>query len=314
MGSINRTHRIYTIALLATAGLAGSTARAQEPYPRRGWQAELSTLFHNVSGTVTIIDERTLHVSHFTYDGGGPAVYFYLGTQDTPAAFQAGLSVPPLLTGMPFNDEPITLTLPVGETLDGYEAVSVWCADFNVNFGSGTFAPPDPEYARAGWEADLPNGSHQVQGLATLINENLIHVTDFTYDGGAPAVYFYLGERDEHSSFMNGLEVPPLLERAYADESLVLEIPDPDTARGYRAISVWCAAFDINFSSASFEPPSVDLPLYADFSDCLVGPDSVPSPPAPLQSQDCLDMFDQDFDGDCDTVDFRDLQEAFPAP
>ena len=37
---------------------------------------------------------------------------------------------------------PLFVDLPAGETLDGWNAVSVWCAEFRVNFGSGTFAPP----------------------------------------------------------------------------------------------------------------------------------------------------------------------------
>jgi hypothetical protein len=121
--------------------IAVSAARADAEYARAGWRAELSTRFHAVEGTVTIVDERTLQVDHFTYDGPAPAVYFYLGAEDTNIAFTNGLSVPPQLI-RDYNDESLTLTLPAGETLDGYNAVSVWCADVRVNFGSGTFFPP----------------------------------------------------------------------------------------------------------------------------------------------------------------------------
>ncbi len=108
-------------------------------YDRTGWQAPLSTLFHNVSGTVTIVDANTLLVEDFNYDGGGPAVYFYLGADNTQSSFNSGLGIGPLLTGTVFTNDTLLVDLPGAQTLDGYTAISVWCEDFDVNFGSGTF-------------------------------------------------------------------------------------------------------------------------------------------------------------------------------
>jgi hypothetical protein len=108
-------------------------------YDRAGWEAQLSTFSHDVAGTVRIVDEDTLEIEGFTYDGGGPAVYFYLGEDNSDASFGAGLGVGPLLTGTVYNNDSLTVDLPEGVTLDGYNAVSVWCVDFSVNFGSGEF-------------------------------------------------------------------------------------------------------------------------------------------------------------------------------
>jgi hypothetical protein len=108
-------------------------------YDRAGWEAQLSTFSHDVAGTVRIVDEDTLEIEGFTYDGDGPGVYFYLGEDNSAASFGAGLGVGPLLTGTVYNDDMLTVDLPEGVTLDGYNAVSVWCVDFSVNFGSGEF-------------------------------------------------------------------------------------------------------------------------------------------------------------------------------
>ncbi len=108
---------------------------------RVGWQTSLATYFHQVSGEVTVVDAQTIRVDHFTFDGGGPAVYFYLGTEASNPAFAGGLPIGPQLT-RPYNDETVMLTLPPGETVAGYGAISVWCAAFDVDFGSGAFAPP----------------------------------------------------------------------------------------------------------------------------------------------------------------------------
>jgi len=205
---------------------------------------------------VTIVDARTLQVEHFTYDGTAPLVYFYLGASDSDPDFENGLQLEPLLDRS-YNDESLTLTLPGGETLDGYNAISVWCAQFSINFSSASFMAPTAMYERAGWVADIPLGLHLVEGQATIINDHIIHVEHFSYDGTAPLVYFYLGATNNDEDFQNGLQVPPLLDRAYDDESLVLLLPDGTTLDGYGAIAVWCVQFSVNFSSASFVNPLV---------------------------------------------------------
>lgn len=115
-----------------------------ETYARAGWVAKLSMLQHGVSGSVTIVDERTLRLDAFHYDGGGPAVYVYLAGQDVNAAFASGKAVGNRLNrnGVPYVNSSVVVQLPEGQTLDGLNAVSIWCADFRANFGSGTFAKP----------------------------------------------------------------------------------------------------------------------------------------------------------------------------
>ena len=110
-----------------------------------GWTGSLATYFHQVSGEVTFVDETTLRIDHFTFDGGGPAVYFYLGVDQSNSAFANGLQIQPRLS-RPYTDETVFVTLPPGETIEGYAAVSVWCAAFNVDFGSTLLAPPPVAY------------------------------------------------------------------------------------------------------------------------------------------------------------------------
>ncbi len=134
--------------VLCFAALHGGVINAQGSYPRAGWQAELNMVAHGVSGTATIVDEDTFQVDNFTYDGGGLAggVYFYLGASDSQSAFEAGLLAGPDLLGTSYDGTggPLEINLPGATTLDGYNAVSVWCVDANFNFGSGTFVVPEP--------------------------------------------------------------------------------------------------------------------------------------------------------------------------
>jgi hypothetical protein len=240
-------------------------------YEDAGWVADIPPGAHNVEAMVTVIDERTIHVEHFTYDGTAPAVYFYLGETDSDMDFANGLQLEPHLDRA-YDDESLTLHLPEGLSLDDYGAISVWCAQFDVNFSSASFEAPAETYARAGWFAEMAPGAHDAQGIATIINERIIFIEEFTYDGTAPAVYFYLGEDDSQSSFENGLELTPQLDRAFVSESVVRTLPDGEALDGWGAISVWCAQFNANFTSATFVSPctaDVDGSGAVDVSDLL---------------------------------------------
>lgn len=111
-------------------------------YARAGWTAKLSTLQHGVSGTVTIVDERTLRITGFNYDGGGPRVLVYLGATNSNQGFTSGPAIGAQLQRRPYVNETLEVQLPEGQTLDGFTAVSIWCVEFRVNFGSGVFAAP----------------------------------------------------------------------------------------------------------------------------------------------------------------------------
>ena len=262
---------VLLIAAMGSGFIAGPTM-ADCLYGRSAWVAELLPGGHQAQGTVTIIDERTVQVENFTYDGLAPAVYFYLGETDSHQSFVDGIPIGPLLDRA-YDNESLTLTLPPGETLEGYGAISVWCVEFQVSFTSAEFAPPAQTYPRAGWQAELSTLFHQVAGTVTIINERILFAEHFTFDGGGPAVYFYLGETDTQQAFIDGLELEPQLDRPYDDESLVLVLPDGETLDGYGAVSVWCAAVNVNFGSGEFlESICGDMNCDGELNGLDVGP------------------------------------------
>jgi hypothetical protein len=167
--------------------LSGLSLSLHASYPRAGYEAELSTIDHNVSGTATIVDANTILIEHFNYDGGGPAVYFYLGTEETQAAFINGIPIGPLLSGTARNDDEVVVHLTGSTTLDGYNAISVWCVDFSANFGSGTFIDPDPAVA---WTFD--NQASQSYILDSF-EPNDVALGDV--DANDPTLLLYLGNR-----------------------------------------------------------------------------------------------------------------------
>lgn len=138
------SHRNYALGLSAVFLLMSclSQLAIAQMMPGIGYQTALSTGSHNVSGTVSVLDANTIVVEDFTFDGAGLSVFFYLGTSDT--TFSSGLPIGPELVGTVFDgtQDSFTIDLPAGTTVDGYNAVSVWCVVADVSFGDGTFSAP----------------------------------------------------------------------------------------------------------------------------------------------------------------------------
>lgn len=99
-----------------------------------------NTFAHNVAGKAEIIDNCTIKITQFSYDGGGPDVYFYAangGAYGTGGSFRMGKR----LNGTNVENAEFILSLPSGKTLDDLNGISVWCVDFSANFGDVTFTP-----------------------------------------------------------------------------------------------------------------------------------------------------------------------------
>jgi len=120
---------------------------------------ELSTLAHEVSGEVFVIDEQSLLIKHFNYDGFAPDAFFLVGTEgfpgDTNLSSTAILPYP--FNGVhydyqdtevqvlgPYADVNVHLSLPENVKVSELKWISVWCRNFAVDFGSLVF-PQEPE-------------------------------------------------------------------------------------------------------------------------------------------------------------------------
>jgi len=107
-------------------------------HSRVGHVAELETHHHETAGTATILDDCTIQVAGFTYDGTGLDVRFYgaLGG-DWGSGFAM---TDDLRRDGGYADETLTFSIPPEQTLDDLDGLSLWCIDAAVSFGDGTFA------------------------------------------------------------------------------------------------------------------------------------------------------------------------------
>ncbi len=116
-----------------------NTGNNPADHPLVGVSSEFSNFAHDISGILTIIDNRTLEISGFSYDGGGPSVYFYTGVDGNYRSSAGGRLIGPQLNGRIYSNETIRVTLPDDLTLDDFNGISVWCDLFSANFGDARF-------------------------------------------------------------------------------------------------------------------------------------------------------------------------------
>ncbi|MCA9694616.1 MAG: DM13 domain-containing protein [Myxococcales bacterium] len=109
-------------------------------HPSVGYVANLTAFFHDVGGTATIVDDCTIVIEDFTYDGTGIDVRIYGGLGGD---YDNGFPMTDdLLLDGGYNGTTLVATVPDGYTLDDLDGISVWCVDVGVDFGSGMFGPP----------------------------------------------------------------------------------------------------------------------------------------------------------------------------
>lgn len=115
--------------------------------------------------------------------------------------------------------------------------------------------------AYAGWEATLEHSAtYGIDGVGVIVDAGTIRVDNFSYNGMGPDVFFYLGRSRSHADLSNGIAISERLDRAYSNETVVLTVPPGVDLGEYRALSVWCRMFSVDFSSATFEPTTPAAP------------------------------------------------------
>ncbi|KAG5335452.1 SKEL1 protein, partial [Acromyrmex charruanus] len=223
---------------------------------------KLSELQHGVSGEVYAVDARTLFIKDFTYDGEGPAAFFYAGNSKGPGNNGFRVRDERGTTNLlkRYRKKDITLTLPDGKTLNNIKWFSVWCDEFSVNFGDVRiprgFDYPKPQKLKA------LSGIHGVSSEPiVIVDAQTLLIPRFSYDGEAPAK-FWVGAGSTPSS--QGIRVPdengkeqPL--RRYDRKTIVLTLPADLTVHQLGHFGVWCEAFAVDFGHVQI-PHSLNIP------------------------------------------------------
>jgi hypothetical protein len=105
--------------------------------PRVGYIAELNGHVHGVSGTARIVDNCTIVIEHFYYDGIAvdARVVGVVNNDFKNVIVLTG----PIMRAEPYVDETLTVALPEGITLDDVPVICIDCLAGNDLFGEGNF-------------------------------------------------------------------------------------------------------------------------------------------------------------------------------
>lgn len=105
-----------------------------------GWIAEIIGNFHEVGGTAEIIDENTIEVTDWTFDGGGLNARLFLAVDGAP--FFSDYELTDNLVGEPSDGVTLTLPIPDQAELENWDSIVMWCVPVGAIFGMGVFEAP----------------------------------------------------------------------------------------------------------------------------------------------------------------------------
>lgn len=111
----------------------------RDPYhPRVGESASLDMPgIHAVSGSAHIVNNRTIELRDFNFDGGGLDVVVFVSPNSD---FYPGISISEnLVRPAPYINTNMTFSLPAGYDLNDANYISIWCIDIPVSFSDGMF-------------------------------------------------------------------------------------------------------------------------------------------------------------------------------
>ncbi|XP_064550220.1 protein Skeletor, isoforms B/C isoform X1 [Drosophila montana] len=259
---------VVAVAILLNCHVCQGAGRAPpEPYFGR-YIGQFTNFAHGIKGAIYAVDESTLFVKSFAYDGTGPDAFFWVGK--TPRPSPEGYIIPypeeyigsdpPVLQA--HNNTDIILRLPMGKRIKDIRWLSVWCRRFTVDFGE-VFIPPGLDVPKP---RVLPEFRRLAHGLRSsnisVLDAKTFYIPNLHYDGAGPDAYFWVGNGSEPN--LMGIKVPnevgsldPL--RSYQGEDIEIQLPGSLTVYDIDWLSVWCVEYRHNFGHV-FIPKDLDVP------------------------------------------------------
>jgi hypothetical protein len=110
-------------------------------HPKVGRQAVLRGYLHGIRGTATMVDDCTIVIENFSYDGIGLDVRVVGARADENVA-TGGVILTDNIRRVYVN-ETITVKLPAGVTLDDIDQIGIICKSFDIDFADGWFSAPN---------------------------------------------------------------------------------------------------------------------------------------------------------------------------
>jgi hypothetical protein len=218
-------------------------------------------LAHETKGVASIYQlpdgKRTLRLTEFEASNG-PDVHVYLTAAEvakgSDAIKEAGFID---LGSMKGNKGDQNYDIPANADLNKYRNVTIWCARFGVNFGQAALTEPMSMPVKVA-EGSFRGIAHETKGTASIYQlpegRKVLRFSNFETSNG-PDVHVYLvaaPDAQDNDTVKNaGFIDLGSIKGNIGDQNYDLPA-DVDLAK-YRAVTVWCKRFGVNFATAPIE-------------------------------------------------------------
>ena len=237
----------------------GGTAMASiEKGPMAITKGSFKSLAHETKGTASIYQlgdgKRALRLTEFE-TSNGPDVHVYLTAAEVEKGSDAIKAAGFIdLGSMKGNKGDQNYDLPADVDLNKYKNVTIWCARFGVNFGEAALAAPVSMPAKVA-EGNFHGVAHETKGVAAIYRlgdgKQVLRFSGFETSNG-PDVQVYLvaaaDAKDNETVTKAGFIRVADLKGNMGDQNY--DLPAGVDLNKYRAVTIWCRRFGVNFATA----------------------------------------------------------------
>uniref|UniRef100_A0AC34Q6X6 DM13 domain-containing protein n=1 Tax=Panagrolaimus sp. JU765 TaxID=591449 RepID=A0AC34Q6X6_9BILA len=245
---------------------------------------DLSNLANgNVKGSVFVVNETAIQLVNFTYNGSGPDVYFWLDRTEVPT--KEGLKIPSLEFGIAplrkYENARVVLVLPGLHKVTSFKSFSLYCLNFDHNFGSVQIheglVVPRPQFL----SGELSGSRYSVgSGPILILDRRTIKIFGFTFDGDkAPDGFFFVG-RGPNVVHDAGVKVPirgrdspdlvtAMNERYRGGQDIIIDLPADYDINHIDWLAIYCYKFRVDFGHVLISNVSTRIPPFVPVQNAL---------------------------------------------
>jgi hypothetical protein len=227
------------------------------PAPKPLAEGQFKGYAHETQGDAKVYEvngKRVLRLTNFK-TSNGPDVHVYLvaasDAKDDATVKNAGFVD---LGSMKGNMGDQNYDVPDSVDLKKYQAVTIWCARFNVNFGTAPLTNAMPSGPKQLAQGQFKGHAHETEGTAAIYDvqgNRVLRLTNFKTSNG-PDVHVYLvattDAQDDATVKNAGFVDLGSMKGNVGDQNY--EVPNTVDLQKYKAVTIWCARFNVNFATA----------------------------------------------------------------
>jgi len=236
----------------------GAAMASIEKGPMAVTKVNFKGLAHETKGLASIYQladgKRTLRLTEFE-TSNGPDVHVYLTAAEVAKGSDAIKAVGFIdLGSMKGNKGDQNYDIPADADLNKYKNVTIWCTRFGVNFGEAALAAPMSMPVKVA-EGSFRGIAHKTKGTASIYRlpegNQVLRFSGFQTSNG-PDVHIYLvaaaDAKDDATVKNAGFIDLGSIKGNIGDQNY--DLPAGVDLAKYRAVTVWCKRFGVNFATA----------------------------------------------------------------